>query len=277
MRTTISACCLIVMLGSACSAAVDESVDEATEPVAFRASDTGLKLEPLERIDFDNGTSLAFFEPSPGGLMAVQWGPNGATPPVNRDLAAKRLKPTELYQEVAKRTAPATLMDAQVRAEALKKEASAKPRVDEARQMSVSPPVAASGALSSQPGMKREAVYYYDCQGSFSYEEWFNCSFCYGGGDYDLTWMYVTGSGSFTRTDMNHTWSTVSVYGGGSVHFNNQKRPWYSWSTTLDTYVQNGYWAQAEMGWDFTDFDTKSLVDNASGDSYHWCSYGWST
>lgn len=271
-------CSGMVALSGGCSVALDETGEtgEAADPVTFKLS-TGETVQPFEKIQFDNGTVVGFFETQPGDLTVYQWGANLATPPVTKALASEKLKPAELYQRLTKNAAPETLVAAQNRAEAMQAKTAQSAKISRLPASVAAPTSKLDSASSTSAASKKtQGVYYYDCVGSFSYDEWFNCSFCYGSGDYDYTWMWVSGSGNFQKNDMNHTFSTVSVYGGGSVHFNNQKQPWYSWSTTLDTYVANGFWVQAEMGYDFTDFDTKSRVDNASGDSYHWCSYGWS-
>lgn len=256
------------------------------EGVSVRSPQTGAVVTPIARVSFPGGARVDFFEETPGNLTVVQWGPNMATPPVDRSLQLENLSPVDLYARLSGQRAPDALIAAQARRDlaATVKTGDRPSRGNSKEGWMTSAPQMLSrpgngvGYASSAPGVeeKKQAVRYFDCVGSMSYDEWFNCRFCdSGAGTYDITWMWVTGSGSFTRTDKTHTWSTVSVFGGDTVHFKNEKRPWYSWSTTLDTFVKNGFWAQREEPYSYTDYDVRSSVDQAAGDSYHWCAYGW--
>lgn len=255
-----------------------ESGEVQTKSVAF-TNEAGEEVAPVETLSFEGGVQVGFFEPEPGELQVLSWGPNGTQPPISKEIVDEGLSATQLYSRLSGAEAPASLKEAQARAEKLAGDVA---RGSEALNASYDRPLSDPSSpegeeRSGDTGSKSQAVYYYDCQGTYSYDEWFNCNFCYGGGDYDITWMWVTGDGNFTRVDRNHTYTTVSVYGGGALNLKVEKRTWSSWSTHLSTSVANGYWVQSELGWDFLDFDTRATVTNASGDSYHWCSYGWST
>lgn len=258
----------------ACSVESGGTGEATGESVAF-TNDQGETVAPLETLSFDGGVKVGFFEPNPGDLKVLSWGPNGAEAPITKELVDEGLSATELYAKLSGAEAPDTLVAAQERAHA---SAVGAPTESEVLNASYQAPISTGAApVTGDAASKEQGVYYYDCTGSFSYDEWFNCNFCYGGGDYDVTWMWVTGDGSFTRNDRNHTYTTVSVYGGGALNLKVEKRTWSSWSTSLNTSVANGFWVQSELGWDYLDFDTRAAVTQAAGDSYHWCSYGWST
>lgn len=257
------------------SAGVDSN--ELQEKAVAFTNEAGEELAPIETLSFEGDTQVGFFEPKPGELQVLSWGPNGSQPPIDKALVDQGLSATELYTELSGADAPATLKAAQARTEErLGEVVKSKEVLNASYDRPVSDPASPEGLeKSGDTASTSLPVYYYDCQGSFSYDEWFNCTFCYGGGDYDITWMWVTGNGSFTRSDFNHTYTTVSVYGGTALTLKVQKRTWTSWSTKLNATVANGFWVQSELGFDTLDFDTKAEVTNASGDSYHWCSYGW--
>jgi hypothetical protein len=237
---------------------------------------TGETAVPIETIELEGGTVVAFFEPAPGELQTMQWGPNGSLPAISTELAAKKLNAPKLFEALSGRAASHELVAAQARADELA--AAGRPKGAEAESEEVArlpiPTSALTPSAAGDVGRTSEAALNFDCKGEFSYDEWFACSFCATWPTWAVNWMWVSGSGSFTRNDNTDTVSTVSVFAGGSVHFKNENRTWYSWSTPLDTFVSNGFWAQRSEPLSLVDFDIRSTVDNAAGDSYHWCGWG---
>lgn len=275
LRVSMIATGVLALAACAVETNSPENAAVLDKSVAF-TDENGEEVVPFETLSFEGGVQVGFFEPKPGELQVLSWGPNGAQVPISKEVVDQGLSATDLYGKLSGLEAPASLKAAQSRAQA---SASGRRGTEVA---SSEPPLSDPSSphavtRSGEVASKSQAVRYYDCQGSFSYDEWFNCKFCYGSGDYDITWMWVTGDGSFTREDHNHTYTTVSVYGGGALTLKVEKRTWSSWSTHLNATVANGFWVQSPLGWDFLDFDTRATVTNGAGDSYHWCSYGWST
>lgn len=280
MKRTILGTALVALAAVGCSVATDGSegaAEAGVDGVSFTNSETGEAIAPFETLSFPGGVQVGFFETNPGDLSVTAWGPNGANSPITRSLADEKLSPVELFERLGNRSAPESLVQAQSRADALSEEIQKagspdKPVLTAEPDRIQSEQPAGLDAVRS----KEQKQYLYDCKGSFSYDEWFNCNFCYDGGDYDITWMWSTGDGSFTRNDKNHAYSTVSVWGGGTLNLKTDKRTWSSWSNVKTTNIANGFWVTQETPYQFLDYDTRSVVSQASGDSYHWCANGWS-
>jgi hypothetical protein len=86
--------------------------------------------------------------------------------------------------------------------------------------------------------------------------------------------MWKTGSGSYSRYDINRANDTLWIYSGESLYHRVRFRTWYDWSYPVDKMVPNWEftsWGRVNWG---TDFDVSSITNQADGDSYHWCSYG---
>jgi hypothetical protein len=187
----------------------------------------------------------------------------------------KGMSAVELYEALAKEKAPTALVEAVSRGALLKPRA---PSASIAPKADLAPPT-----LRSTPAPRAQADDTIQVSSALtfasSYDQWFYDYFCSGGRyvgsgwDYVIQWMYATGTGAFGQNDMNWVDSTVSVYGGGSVHYRVQIRPWSSWSTPRDVFVANGYYNKWHRDADI-DYDVYIYVDQAAGDSYHWCSYG---
>jgi hypothetical protein len=263
-----------VLAAVGCSVATEEADPTVgVEGVSFTNSETGEEIAPFETLSFPGDVKVGFFEPTPGDLSVTAWGPNGSPTPITNEIANAKLSKVALFERLANRPASEKLVQAQSRADAL----AAELERSEVPSPEVLSEVPAEPAESSEPvRSKSQAQYLFDCKGSFSYDEWFNCNFCSGVGDYDITWMWVTGDGSYTRSDKNHAYSTVSVYGGGTLNFKTEKRTWTSWSTVKTTNLANGFWVTQETPYATFDYDTRSTVSQAAGDSYHWCGNGWS-
>jgi len=245
--------------------------------VYFLNTNTGERAAPLAHIDFESGAAVDFFASDDGVIHVATSGRNLTDVPPVRQLM-RELPAVGVYEQLSGKPAPASLVEAQARAEFLAAQraqvADPEPKMSTKRPVSAMTGSAAKAATGL--GTTGQALYYYDCQGTFSYDEWFNCNFCYHSdwNMYDYTWMWVTGSGSYGQDDVDYSQDTVSVYGGGSVYHQLQYRHWYSWSTPISTYVQNGYY----VTWDHfaagNDHDIRSVVNSADGDSYHWCGNG---
>jgi hypothetical protein len=242
-----------------------------SQDVAFLDSATGEEVHPFESLSFEGGSKVGFFESAPGELMVFAWGSNESPHPITEELAAKKLSASGLYETLSGKRAPASLLEAEGRAEVAAKNA------EKSRPLSVgAAPVEDIGGESVRS--KESATYLYDCQGSFSYDEWFNCNFCYhpaSSSGYDHTWMWSTGDGSYSSSDKIHHTSTVSVYGGNSVVFKVETRTWYSWATKTDVRIPNGKYVSSYKTDTGLDFDVRAKVTQGSGASYHWCGYGY--
>jgi len=217
---------------------------------------------------------VKFYEPENGLILVTEAGRNGNPPVITADM--KKLSAVALYEGLTNEKAPAPLVEAAGRAAQLQRVA--RP-IREAAALDVTPaflraPATVATGSAGQLEKVTSALTF-----SSSYDQWFYDNFCENGhnvGDWTwgITWMYSSGSGNFTRYDNNLVSSTVSVYGGDSVHAKFQIQPWYSWSTPKDLFIQNGYYYgyfRVDLS---IDFDFRVYVDQASGDSYHWCSYG---
>jgi hypothetical protein len=252
------------------SPALAGSADDTVQSEALQDEAMGLRA----KIEFPDQGVVKFFEPQEGVVLIAEIGKNGTPPMIPASMTG--MPATDLYQALAKQAAPAPLVEAVSRAALLKQRT---PLTTAVPQLDLAPPAlraAETARASADSGLTQisSALTF-----SNSYDQWFYDNFCAGGKyvgngwDYIVNWMYVTGTGSFQRNDMNWVDSTVSVYGGGAVHYRVQIRPWYSWSTTLDVQIQNGYYYKWHRD-NGTDYDVYIYVDQASGDSYHWCSYG---
>lgn len=243
-----------------------------TKGVTITNEETGEEVLPLETLTFEGGSQVAFFEPTAGDLFVATFGPNGAPPPIDKDLEGEELLPVDLYERLSGKQAPLRLLDAQARA--LELEAVQGPARGDSRVQSSSqrPEARTEGGEDVRP--KTSEAQLFDCKGTFSYDEWFNCNYCQGVGDFDYTWMWSTGNGSFQRNDVRTYWTTVSVYAGTPLNFRIRHRPWYSWSTRVSVNVAAGYY-YAGSARNSTDYDLEVKTSDASGSSYHWCSNGW--
>ena len=226
------------------------------------------------KVEFPDQGVVKFYEPMDGIILISEVGLNGTAPMVPPSLDG--LSATEMYEALAKQKAPSALVEAASRAALLKQRPALKtiaPTAELAPPSLRATPTLGVGGDSGLVRLSSALTF------NNSYDQWFYDNFCAGGTyvgngwDYVVQWMYVTGTGSFRRNDMNWVDSTVSVYGGGSVHYRVQIEPWYTWSTVLDVMIPNGYYHKwhRDSG---TDYDVYIYVDQASGDSYHWCSYG---
>ncbi|MDX2051049.1 MAG: hypothetical protein SFV15_01575 [Polyangiaceae bacterium] len=243
---------------------------EPTEPVV--RNEKGELAVPVAQVARD-GATVGFYNVG-GQILVQETGRNGSTPLISRELRERQLSAVELYKELAHADAPAELV-------ALDSDGMTRVPTSTAGAEAVSAPsTLPSASGSSGTGKIEQQLLYYDCTSpNPSYDQWFNCTFCYKtfsgwSNEFDFTWMWVTGDGNWKRT-VKSAYSTVSVYGGGSIHFRNSS----DGSTFLDTFVPNGYWSRADwyltnrIAW-FADWNARSYVDQASGDSYHWCSLG---
>lgn len=97
------------------AAACDDQTDPVDNEGAGYINEMDKSIEALERIEFDDGAVLEFFEPNPGTLSFSQWGPEDAALPVNKALLDEGLSPKELYERVTGREAPASIVSAQHR------------------------------------------------------------------------------------------------------------------------------------------------------------------
>ncbi len=254
-------------------AASPASLSAETKGVTITNEETGEEILPLETLSFEGGSQVAFFEPTAGDLFVAAFGPNGAPPPIDKDLEGEELLPVDLYERLSGKQAPLTLLDAQARAlelEAVQGPARGDSRVQSSPQQP--PDTRTEGGEDVRP--KASEARLFDCQGAFSYDEWFNCNFCSGVGEFDYTWMWSTGDGSFQKNDIETYWSTVSVHGGTPLNFRIRHRPWYSWTTHVSINVAPGYFYRASFR-NASDYDIEVKTINATGSFYHWCSNGW--
>lgn len=101
----------------ACSVESGGTGEATGESVAF-TNDQGETVAPLETLSFDGGVKVGFFEPNPGDLKVLSWGPNGTEAPITKELVDEGLSATELYAKLSGAEAPDTLVAAQERAHA---------------------------------------------------------------------------------------------------------------------------------------------------------------
>jgi hypothetical protein len=236
-----------------------------TPPSMSAEAEATLRLRA--EVDFPNRGFVKFFEPEDGVLLIQEGGRNNQAPLIPQSMG--KLGATDLYEALSGQKAPDALVQASARAAAL----SPRPTATEVTRVSDVDPTKLAQVRAATKGDGVEAV---SSALTFSngYDQWFYDNFCgQSGWDWTVQWMFVTGSGSFTRNDQNFVTSTVSVYGGDAIHYRVRIQPWYSWSTVADVMVQNGYYNRYHRD-NGIDFDFNVSVDQASGDSYHWCAYG---
>jgi len=282
--------CLVgLMMSVPCLQACDEDggfpEDEIVqEEVQFLTDDEEEAL-PIEKIEFEDETTVAFFEEDTGEISVYEWGPIGSTPKLSRELSEANLSAPDLYERLTGTSAPRVLIDAQLRSDMLRRQEGDNEAED---LQAIEAPRSASLTKDGDIVSDSSAILYYSCDGPpySSYDEWFNCNFCNlttnAGFDYDITWMWRTGNGSFTEDDMKWSMSAVAVHGGNGLSFTCKKRTWSSWSTTFSATVPYGWWMRCETHMsrgffgNYYDFDTRSNVTSADGVDYHWCSSGHS-
>ena len=74
----------------ACSVESGGTGEATGESVAF-TNDQGETVAPLETLSFDGGVKVGFFEPNPGDLKVLSWGPNGTEAPITKELVDEGL------------------------------------------------------------------------------------------------------------------------------------------------------------------------------------------
>jgi hypothetical protein len=248
--------------------------------VTFTNGDTGEPMHAVAEIDFPRGAKASFFEIEPGDVVYAISGP-GMTEVPGRDLVGQRLTAQEVYERLSGREAPQALLEADARAAELETTMLRLPRptADEGTALT-RPRTLIADRAASVAGVARtqEALRLYDCKEPWQdHDEWFNCTFCAANNelaDWDFTWMWSTGSGSYSRYDINRAVDNLWLYSGASLYHRVRFRTWYSWTYPVDTHLPNWYytsWGRVNWG---TDFDVSSIVNDAAGDGYHWCAYG---
>lgn len=267
---------------SGCAVDAVEDADagtSATEQTVFTpptmSAEAEISLRLIAQVEVPNQAVVKFFEPQAGVIFITEAGRNGRDSVITPELNA--LPAAEIYESISGQKAPVALAEATVRAAELKElksspdaaRAASKPALD------VAPSLSARGETLPELGNVARTR-----QALNGYEQWFFDNFCSGGSevgsgtwDWVIQWMWVSGSGSFTRSDQNWATSTVSVYSGDSIHYKVEIQPWYSWSNVADVTVANGYYYNYHRH-NGTDFDFRVNVNQASGASYHWCAFG---
>jgi hypothetical protein len=203
-----------------------------------------------------------------------------------RDLFEQDLSMSEIYERLSERPAPDTLVQAQLRAEEFGAAAAAARNAGEREAAPIGPDQAplSRRQISGKPqhaeaenvAESQEALRLYDCQTIDNHDEWFNCTFCAHNqlADWDYTWMWSTGSGSYSKNDVNRSIDNLWLYSGASLYHRVRWRYWYDWSYPVDINLPNWHYVtffQQDWG---TDFDVSSITNQADGDGYHWCAYG---
>lgn len=79
---------------------------------------SGRNGRPAGDAQLRRGVKVGFFEPNPGDLKVLSWGPNGTEAPITKELVDEGLSATELYAKLSGAEAPDTLVAAQERAHA---------------------------------------------------------------------------------------------------------------------------------------------------------------
>jgi len=257
--------------------AVAESAEgTAFNPPSFSAGDDQ-ELNLRASVEVPNRAVVKFYEPQDGFILISEAGRNGNPPVITKDM--KKLSAVDIYERLSNQKAPLALVDAVEHASLQRQRQRPVGSIREAALADITPFLLRATTADKTKVVGDVQQITSALTFASSYDQWFYDNFCENGanvGDWTwgITWMFVSGSGNFRRNDNNYVSSTVSVYGGGSVHNKVEIMPWYSWSTPKDLYIQNGYYYQyyrLDFG---VDFDFRVTVDQAAGDSYHWCAYG---
>jgi hypothetical protein len=285
LGVTLASALMLAAVGCGADGTIaDPSVTEPTtggEATAFAPPTMSAESEALLRlraeVAFPDRGFVKFFEPEDGVLLIQEAGRNNTAPMIPS--AMGKLDATQMYEALSGKAAPTELVQATARAAALTAR-TAVAGVAKVADLSPSLSQTATRELEAKGDVQKISSAITFANG---YDQWFYDNFCAGGYNVDrgntgtwdflINWMFVTGSGSFTRNDQNWVDSTVSVYGGGAVHYRVRIQPWYSWSTVADVQIQNGYYNKYHRS-NGTDYDVNASVDQADGDSYHWCAYG---
>lgn len=226
-------------------------------------------------VEFPNRAVVKFYEPEDGFIVISEAGRNGNPPVITKDM--KKLSAVDIYERLSNQKAPLALVNAVAHASLLRQRPVAPTREAAAADTTPSLLRATTAGATKVIGDIQQVTSALTFANG--YDQWFYDNFCEGGvnvGDWSwgVRWMFVSGSGNFRRNDNNYVSSTVSVYGGVSVHNKVEIMPWYTWSTPKDLFIQSGYY-YGYSRLDFAvDFDFRVTVDQAAGDSYHLCAYG---
>ena len=225
----------------------------------------------LAKVEVPERGFVKFYEASEGVILVQEDALIGAEPLIPRD--QRSVDSISLYRQLAGNDAPAALTHAV--AEAKRLQASPRPVRDRVRL-----DVAPRSSVATNVSQAAEGISKATSAVTFQnpYDEWFFTTYCPQPSmlwPVAYNWMFSTGSGNFTWYDVNVVTSTVSIYGGTILQFGMRTRTWDTWTTTPSEPVMQSYARTWRADNASTDFDAKAWVDQANGDSYHWCSLGY--
>jgi hypothetical protein len=253
-RSALRAIGVTTMITAALTGCAGEGT--AGRPVVESAQPLNL----IAQLEGDNGAQVNFYEPEPGHVLVLELGHMGETPLISADLA--KASAVAKWEALSGQAAPIALIEAEQREQLGVNELGFVAPVENVEQ---APIVAQQGAqdgvgVSSQALTRAEFVSYY-CNPASNY-------------DYEAFWQNVTGTGSYTWTQLNYI-ATGALSLRGDIKYRVRWRPRASWSGYTTVWLPAGYYATYYEAYrDILGFGWNSIVDNAEGDLYHFCSWG---
>jgi hypothetical protein len=230
--------------------------DATGRPVA--QSDQPLNL--VAQLEGANGAQVSFYEPEPGHVLVLEVGHMGERPLIDAELA--KASAVQKWEALSGEPAPFALIEAEQRELSGVSELGFVPPVVNVEHA----PIAAQPAAQDGVGVSRQAltvdefISYY-CNPPSNY-------------DYEAFWTNVTGTGSYTWTQLNYI-ATGALAVAGDIRYRVRWRPRASWSGYTTVWLPAGYYATYYESYrEILGFGWNSIVDNAEGDTYHFCSWG---
>lgn len=223
-------------------------------------------LNLVAQLESENGSQLNFYEPEPGHVLLLETGLVGERPLINAELA--QLTAVEKFERLSGRAAPIALIEAQQRVERYALEGGETlgfvPQVEEVETAPIAAAIEDSRA-TAEVGVSSQAI---------TTSEFVDI-YCDPPSNYDREAFWTNGSGpsDFTWTQLNYV-SSAALSLRGDIRFRARWRPRASWSGYTTVWLPKGYFSSFyEDGRAILGFGWNSIVDNADGDLYHFCSY----
>jgi hypothetical protein len=243
-----------------CGATADDATPKGGEAV----SQEDQPLEPIATIHVDSDTTVSFFEPQPGVVVAMEKGKSGNTPVMKR---LTGLDATAIYEKISGAKAPEILR----RAVELGRSIAVTPRT--AEQMEARARLhrdeSAAATMSTQDGLAAAAP-------SLAADDtWFWNTYCTPPStSIKSRWRNHVGNDTHQFNDIlgaNVNWFSISGAFKGTIKW----RTWFTWSNGVVGEITEGqyidYYHSESNG---LDFDIKVAYSNATNDVYDSCIYG---
>lgn len=259
---------------SLCATACGTASDAPSNGAEGRARPEQPQLEGEEdarevaSVNYADGRSVTFYAAERGVVLVHEHSPAGSAPLVGR-AKGKDFDSVGLYERLSGETAPEALLEAAARpmSRDVTANGGARPAVE---NETVEP---LPGAPASIPGSGVDSSAQALSNGLTAEE--FRHEFCtadeHGS---SFHWMYVTGRGSITRSDIDVMEGAVMA-NAGTVHWVVKYRPWYTWRNLRGLDISAGWYDTVRASQGDFDVDFRTTVDDADGDNYNMCTEWW--